>query len=231
MVNVGDVARELAIKIGDKVSGDGDGTIFWSEDRMRYISRAYGKLMRILSMAMRKYKPDFVLPLVPINKKFKDPAFSNPVSFEGVKLVDVKELIVTLPGTAGKAIASRLDPANYNQTRFGLNEINKPDVTKKSIFYSLIDSEIYILPDNGKYTEADVMAVVDLPDTLTVEDDLPIDKVYADLLITLAAIEAMNDLPHPQKVGLYRQELLDQVSVITAYTNLMERREGETGNG
>jgi len=228
MILVKDIAKELSIKIGDP-RDDGDGIIFFREDRLRYISRSYGKLIRILSMAMRKYKPGFVLPLEPFDLKApKGEAIKSPVPFT-IPFISMEEVIIKAGDK--RIVASNLDPKNYNQAKYGLNEINKPDIAKESVFYSVINNKLYLLPEDGKYTEVNAMGVADLPSELTVDTELPIDKVYADLLITLAAIEAMNDLPHPQKVGLYRQELLDQISVITAYTNLMERREGETGNG
>ena len=235
MILVKDIAKELSIKVGDPRSDGGDGTLFYREDRLRYISRSYGKLVRILSMAMRKYKPGFVLPLEPFNKKYEGESgtekFANPVIFKDKPFIEMEEVIVRINDSKTWVLASKLDPKNYNQTKYGLDEVNKPDFAKKNIFYSVINNKLYLLPETGKYLEIDAMGVSDLPLELTQDTELPIDKVYADLLITLAAIEAMNDLPNPQKVGLYRQELLDHISVITAYTNLMERREGEKGNG
>lgn len=235
MILVKDIAKELSIKIGDPRNDGGDGTIFYSEDRLRYISRSYGKLIRILSMAMRKYKPGFVLPLEPFDKKYDGDQgtekFSNPVEFKDKPFIEIEEVVVRINDKTTRVLASKLDPKNYNQAKYGLDTINQPSFEKKNIFYSVINNKLYLLPETGKYLEINAMGVADLPTEITSETQLPIDKVYADLLITLAAIEAMNDLPHPQKVGLYRQELLDQISVITAYTNLMERREGEKGNG
>jgi hypothetical protein len=234
MLKVKDLAIELSIKLGDPRSDGGDGTLFWRTDKLRYIERAYGKLMRTLSMAMRKYKPNFVLPLIPItvpSKTLYGTAgpyyFTNPV-------INVNEVIVTRgKGIGTTLIASILAPANYNQVKFGLDEINKASAT--NIFYCLINGALYLLPDDKEYTRIEGMGIEDLT-TLTYEIDgkdtmIPIDKMYSDLLITLSAIEAMNDLPNPQKVQLYRGELIDHVSVIANYTNLMERREGDLGNG
>lgn len=234
MILVKDIAKELSIKIGDPRNDGGDGSIFFSEDRLRYISRSYGKLIRILSMAMRKYKPSFVLPLEPFDKKYDSDQgtekFANPVVFDK-PFIEIEEVVVRINDKTTRVLASKLDPKNYTQTKYGLDTTNKPDFEKKNIFYSVINNKLYLLPGSGMYLEVNAMGVADLPSEIIPETELPIDKVYADLLITLAAIEAMNDLPHPQKVQLYRQELLDQISVITAYTNLMERREGEKGNG
>lgn len=228
MIKVSEIAKELSIKLGDPRVDNGDGIIFFGEDKLRYVSRAYGKLIRILSMAMRKYKPGFVLPLVPMESKAGDssstPTLNKP-------FIELEEVIVTLSDGKEKVVASKLDPRNYNQTRFGLNTINKPSLEKKNIFFCVINQKLYLLPEVAKYGIVYAMGVEDLPSELTLDYELPLDRTYADLLVTLAAIEAMNDLPNPQKVGLYRQELLDQISVITAYSNLMERREGETGNG
>jgi len=230
MILVKDIAEELSIKIGDPRNDGGDGSIFYSKDRLRYISRSYGKLIRILSMAMRKYKPGFVLPLEPFDTKYDGKQFTNPVSFTN-SFIEIEEVVVRINDKTTRVLASKLDPKNYNQVKYGLDPINQPSFEKKNIFYSVINNKLYLLPESGNYLEVNAMGVADLPLEITGDTELPIDKVYADLLITLAAIEAMNDLPHPQKVTLYRQELLDQISVITAYTNLMERREGEKGNG
>lgn len=235
MLKVKDLAIELSIKLGDPRRDNGDGSLFWREDKLRYIERAYGKLIRTLSMAMRKYKPNFVLPLTPIftiTDVFNKP---SPYKFN-VPIIDANEIIVSRgTGTnARKIVASVLKVDNYNQVLFDLDLINKASET--NIFYTLINGEIWLLPDDKKYTGIFGIVIKDLG-TLTYDDgqghdtEIPIDKMYSDMLITLAAIEAMNDLPNPQKVGLYRQELIDHVSVIANYTNLMERREGESGNG
>ena len=236
MLKVKDLAVELSIKVGDARTDNGDGILFLREDRLRYIERAYGKLMRTLSMGMRKYKPNFVLPLTPM---FVNPLdmLDKPSPYKlNVPVIAVEEVIVArgVGNALHRLLASKLAPQNYNQVAFGLDEVNK--ATENNIFYVLINGVIYLLPNDEKYTGLFAMGVRDLQ-TLTYDDgegndtEIPIDKVYSDLLITLAAIEAMNDLPNPQKVGLYRQELIDHVSIIANYANLMERREGDTGNG
>ena len=86
MVKVKDLAIELSIKLGDPRKDDGDGGLFFSVDRLSYLGRAYGKLIRTLSMAMRGYRPGFVLPLVPMVWEIPDPAPAdgvyNPFIFE-----------------------------------------------------------------------------------------------------------------------------------------------------
>ena len=230
MLKVKDLAIELSIKLGDPRRDNGDGSLFWSEDRLRYIERAYGKLIRTLSMAMRKYRPNFVLPLEPMAVAPKDiVGKSSPYKFNA-SVISIEEVIVTkrIDGKDKQTLASKLNPANYNQVKFGLDQVNKPSET--NIFYCFINGVIYLLPDDKSYTGLDAMGVQDLIG-LTADSTLMVDKTYSDMLVTFAAIEAMNDLPNPQKVGLYRQELIDHVSVIANYTNLLERREGGSSNG
>ena len=237
MLKVKDLAIELSIKLGDPRQDNGDGTLFWRNDRLRYIERGYGKLLRTLSMAMRKYKPNFVLPLVPIEWSRTLEVQKNPYVFT-VPIINLEEVIVYRTeepgGEVGQTLmASKLDSSRFNQVKFDLDETNKASAS--NIFYTMIDNQLYLLPDDGKYQRINAMGIKDLT-TLTyevenIETTIPIDKVYSDLLITLAAIEAMNDLPNPQKVQLYRGELIDHISVLANYTNLMERREGEKGNG
>lgn len=239
MIKVKDLAIELSIKLGDSRRDNGDGILFWSEDRLRYIERGYAKLIRTLSMAMRKYKPQFVLPLVPFELSMT-PTSQNPIKFDK-PFIDLAEVIVAFAPPGGAeytyATASYLDPKNYNQTRFGLNEISKPSV--ENVYYTAINNGLYLLPQhNGasiKYAKIYAMGIEDLASLTytknSTDTEIPIDRAYADMIITFAAIEAMSDLPNPGKVNLYRQELIDQVSVAANYTNLMERNEGEVGNG
>lgn len=226
MIKVKDLAIELSIKVGDPRQDNGDGSLFFKEDRIRYIQRAYGKLTRTLEMAMRDYKPQFVLPLEPASiqeSKIVDKA--SPYAFNA-NIISVEEVVVKRKeGTKTISLmASKLNPKNYNQVKFGLDEINK--ASADNIFYFFMNGVLYLLPDDKKYVALDAMIVQDLVN-ITADTILPIDNVYSDLLITLGAIEAMNDLPNPQKVQLYRTELVDHISVLASYANLMERSEGE----
>ena len=235
MIKVKDLAIELSIKLGDPRTDAGDGTLFYSEDRLRYLSRGYGKLVRTLSMAMRKYKPGFVLPLVPFFMKAaadEDYLPLGPHTFKD-PFVAIEEVIMTIKPKSGKneqKLASKLDAKNYNQVRFDLDETNK--ASADNIYYTVMNNKLYILPDkaDSHYAAIDAMGVKDIS-VLKLDDEVPIDRTYVDMLITFAAIEAMNDLPNAQKVQLYRGELIDQVSVIANYTNLMERNEGDIGSG
>lgn len=228
MIKVKDLAIELSIKLGDPRKDNGDGTLFFSEDRLKYIQRGYGKLLRTLSMAMRKYKPNFVMQLEPVNAS-GEKIVGKVSPFNIGPVIFVEEVIVTRKdGTEAKqSVASKLNQTNYNQVKFNLDDNHKASPT--NVYYTFMNGVLYLLPDDKKYTAIDAMCVLDLQ-TLTQDGEIPIDKTYSDMLVTFAAIEAMNDLPNPQKVGLYRQELIDHVSVIANYTNLMERREGEKGN-
>lgn len=239
MIKVKDLAIELSIKIGDPRIDNGDGTLFFTTDRTRYISRGYSKLVRTLSMAMRDYKPGFVLPLVPffLNCRLKEPPkgggnqayMTNPYSF-AKPFIDLKEVVVSTKDgdkTVYK-LASYRNPENYNQIKFGLDTINKAD--DDNIFWTVMNGKLYLLPDEGKYTTINAMGIEDTTE-LTTDDELNIDRSYADMLITFAAIEAMTDLPNPQKVNLYRGMLIDDVSVLANYTNLREHNEGNKGNG
>jgi hypothetical protein len=57
-----DVDNQLAVKLGDPVSNNGDGTIFRSEHRKSYLNNAYKRLSRVLRVTMRKYQPSWNEP-------------------------------------------------------------------------------------------------------------------------------------------------------------------------
>lgn len=240
MIKVKDLAVELSIKIGDPRADNGDGTLFFREDRLKYLTRGYGKLIRTLSMAMRKYRPSFVLPLIPFHLNIKTTVEGgterpkSPYQFER-PFISLDEVIVSRQtGQQPRKIfaTSRLDPQNYNKVKFGLDPLNvaSAEEGKENIFYTPMNGQLYLLPDDGQYVAIDAMGVEDITE-LKESDELPIEKLYVDMLITFAAIEAMNDLPNPQKVQLYRGELIDHVSVVSSYTNLLERNEGAKDNG
>jgi hypothetical protein len=229
MIPVKTLDYELSVKIGDPKEDNGDGTLFHAINRLKYLKRAYGKLIRLLDLSMRKYKPNFSSPTVIFKKdlsKVDIRELAKGISFSTqFKVID--EVIIKYKTKWLQP--SSLEPNHYLKTKYGLDEINKPSVEdgKENLFYSIIDNKIFILPEVEGYVEINAIGTEDF-DEISLDTDLPITNDYADLFISLAAAEAMTDLPHPQKVQLYRQEVVDQISVLAAYTQIKERREGES---
>ena len=61
-MKVSSIGYELAIRLGDPVpegTPTGAGEVFTSEEKLKYIARAYSKLTRLLRILMRDYQPAF----------------------------------------------------------------------------------------------------------------------------------------------------------------------------
>ena len=230
MIAIKDLDYELSVKVGDPREDNGDGNLFHAIDRLKYLKRAYGKMLRLLDLSMRNYKPEFASPTVIFEKDLDKVEIDKGITFS-TRFRKIHEIVVKyFIGDEGTWLQfTHLDPNHYLKAKYGLDEVNKPSLEegKENVFYSIIDNKIYLLPESSGYKEINAIGIADF-DEFAINGNLPITNDYVDLFISLAAAEAMSDLPHPQKVQLYRQEIVDQVSVLAAYTAIKERREGES---
>lgn len=230
MIAIKDLDYELSVKVGDPREDNGDGNLFHAIDRLKYLKRAYGKMLRLLDLSMRKYKPEFASPTVIFTKDLRKIDVSKGIEFD-TQFREIDEVVIKYQaeGKDAKWLQfTHLEPNHYLKSKYNLDDINKPSLEegKENVFYSIIDRKIFLLPVED-YLEINAIGIADFDD-LKIDGSLPITNDYVDLFISLAAAEAMSDLPHPQKVQLYRQEIVDQVSVLAAYTSIKERREGES---
>lgn len=151
--------------------------------------------------------------------------------FDMPSFVSVDEVYISYKignKTISKVQASELNEGRYLSTLMGVNVIKEPSFDKKQIYYSLLDGKLTLLPEATQqdyYTEIKVLFIEDF-DTFTNKTDIPITREYKDLLITLAAQEAMTDIGRGDKVNLMKGEANDNFRLFAAYATDRKNREG-----
>lgn len=252
MITVKELDYSLSLKLGDPVADNGDGAIFDFEDRVKYLERAYARLIRILPKLMGTSTPMFASKKELIEQTVKD----SEKSGKGIKIYDgsgkeisieeVEELYVKIVSTAGSSASSSssstptvydgaatyIEPDKYLSVKNGKNDQYSPSVANGKIFYTFLNDSIYLLPEvtNQKYSEIAIVFRKDSP-TLKIDSNVPIPYEYVDLLITFAANEGMQDIARSDKVNIYTGDLSGQLNILKGYADKIESREGSNLNG
>lgn len=246
MIKIEDLDYVLSLKIGDPVSDMGDGKIFDFDDRLKYLERAYARLLRILPKLMGKETPTFaktkniVLQSITDGMQVLGDAIEVKDGTERIVLDDIEELYVQIQNarttddrSSTSAVSSIkaifIDPDKYLSVKNGNNDQYTPSVSK--VFYTFFNDLIYLLPrfssNTNKYTQIELTYKKDAP-TLNRESEIPMSREYVDILVVMAANEAMQDIARGDKVNLYTGDLSGQLAILKGYSDKIEAREGSS---
>lgn len=239
---VSDIGYELAIRLGDPVSPSApseSGAVFSEEDKLKYISRAYSKLTRMLKILMRDYQPEF-------NKtrqfgEYDVPAGDtvNAITLEST--LDVDEIFVHyyLKGSTTALIkpAAYMEPSKYLSNKYDVNDVKSTSFTEGKFKYTIMSNidlgkpRLYLLPIPNKTVDGHYYKKVEIlynPDLLNItwDSSLPITNQYTDLLIDLATIQGMQDIARADKAQLIERSISQDWQILGQYGTYMKQTEG-----
>jgi hypothetical protein len=221
------LSKDLSFKIFDPVTdGKDDGRVYTKELRLSYINRAYGKLVRTLEVIhpkITKVFKDYYQVIQLGDLDLTSDGLTVPAGKGNAKILlfpwevfDVYYKPNNQDGT-GLERADALDPDNFLPTKLGLNDLYVATLDNRK--WSMIDNQIQLLPLEGGAEYYDVTIFVrnyfpefNQDDTNSADLDIPND--YKDILITMAAIEAMSDRGLSGKYQLYTATLNSQLQLI-----------------
>lgn len=233
-----DLDIELSNKIGDPVVNNDDGAIFTKKQRIILIKNAYVRLIRTLSSLMRSYAPTFAKSKHILRVKLE----REQQGGKGIELYDKKgnriivdkisELFVRVVNSTQMIPVSRIDAYQYLTVKYGDNDIYSPSIEEKRIYYAVLDNKIYLLPEsnNDLYDEIEIVYKSSMPMFEELEDEVEIDAEFKDLLLEIAANEAMMDIGRSDKYQLYTSDINNQYQVLAQYADLLEKKEGSNIN-
>lgn len=247
MIKVDSIDYDLSLKLGDPRDDTGDGQQFKRQDRLKYLGRAYGRLLRVLEKLAREYQPLFskmkahaVIALKGdetrgwrIEPKIWDEHEKGKYTLIAIRKID--ELYVELNrkvnGFNEIVQAIYVNEDSYITTILGKNEMYIPDYDKGKIFYSYFSGGIQLMPQkvNG-YVNLHMVYQKDVPE-VTMESVLEVSNDYRDLLITMAAKEGMEDIARSDKVQLYTRDIDSQLQILGIATAKAEGEEGAKSSG
>jgi hypothetical protein len=237
----------LAYKLRDPVNTPGgDGKIFFYKSRINYITRAYASLKRKLEsilLNVEDYFPDFYTS---IDNTENDGALLREVQ------IDLKSLFGEATNQGAYGIFSifadltvytdevpdnftrqlnKISPENYFQGLYDpTSKFYKENETNKKFYFSLINGEIRFLAGLNTSVHALHLFVKNyIPDYQTdASDDIMLPIELHDILLNLAAYEAMLDLGNQvalAKAQMYNAEVAKEIKIIQYKQEVMKREE------
>lgn len=229
LINTRYLDTQLSIKIGDYVSDNGDGELFTQNQRLKYIERAYNKTIRLLSLAMERYAPDFAKRFY--TKTFEENEINQgEISFtEGYSIIE--QVIATITVDNGKSevvIVMKSDNNTFLTTNMGLNAQKRPSVANKNIYYSIVNDKIVLLPTTATYNNCTILYRKDGEKIESVNQELPFDISYTDLVLSFASAEAMVDLGRGDKANAFFDDAYSQIKLLQQIALLKKREAGNS---
>lgn len=230
LVDIKTLDTELSIKIGDYVSDNGDGELFTQATRLKYIERAYNKTIRLLNLAMDKYAPEFAKRVY--TKKFNQQQIGTGEIDFGESYSSIEQIIVeyTVPDTnkATVTVAMKSEYTTYLTTAFGINAQKRPDLRSGLIYYSVVNNKIVLLPTYDKYLSCEILYKKAGEKIETINDKVPFETNYTDLLLSFASAEAMTDLGRADKAGAFYDDAYSQIKLLQTIALTKKREAGNS---
>lgn len=269
----------LSLKIGDPVLQNDDGKNFHKDVRVKYIERAYARMLRILPKLMKEHCPTFANNKLTTYVEFDDSYASYGYSSEELALFKggneiyfreylskrelpfkkIHQLRVTVTKIIGEQenyynFATYIDPDKFMNVQYAQSDLYTP--SPRNTFYTILNERVHLLPlfekfrvdlpgavggiytdgtmgyyakDEYKYTNIEALFTQDAP-VLNVSDlesyDLKISRDYVDLLIVMAAYEAMQDIARQDKAQIYANDITGQLNILTGYAQSERSEQG-----
>ena len=251
MVTVDEIDKSLSLKVGDYIDNNEDGNLFSWENRLRYIRRAYGRMIRAIRTLMKQYSPNFAISKKYYSQLLTDSSMKRGLGIEilnesnnVITIEEIYELFINVknsvslelpavPETEDTSIyigtVRYITPDKYLSTKYQENDMYN---TKDEYFYTILENKIYLLPilTNKQYYKVELICLEDVPE-LNKNDELNIPNSYIDLLVAMAALEAMEDLGRSDKVQLYTSEINNQLSILKGYADIKLQLRGSDLDG
>lgn len=233
------LSYELSVRLGDPIhpeTPDEQGNVFSGEQRLKYLSRAFSKLTRMLKILMRDYQPEFNKRRAVNAKAITDESdYIIPINAN----IKIDELYVKYKYNDGKAWkeaivpATYMEPSKYLTNKYNPNDVKSVSFEEGNIKYTLMITrgfwQVYLLPKpvggKSQYLNIEYLEIPDF-ELISWESDIPITADYIDLLIDLAAIQGMQDIARADKAQLISQSINTDWQILGQYGTYMKQTEG-----
>lgn len=245
-MKVSDIGYELSIRLGDPVGQDtptASGEVFSSEEKLKYISRAFNKLTRMLKILMRDYQPSF-------SRTQRIDYFAFPAGYNTVTLwvedpnqayvTEIDELYIhySLKGSTTVLVkpAVYMEPDRYLSNKYDVNDTKTTSFADGKFKYTVFSNVLlgkpvlYMLPtiastNDNLYIKAEILYKPDYPKIIW-DSEIPVTSQYADLLIDLATIQGMQDIARADKAQLIERSIAQDWQILGQYGTYMKQTEG-----
>jgi len=150
------------------------------------------------------------------------------------------------PTSTITAFATYVDPESYLSGKFGNKDMYKP--TPQTPYWTLLSNSIFLLPlyynaqkstpipgevetfyfEDYEYNAIELVFTDDAPQfkDADLKDNIPVNGSYVDLLVGIAAYEAMQDIARIDKTNLYKGDINDQLTILGGFAQEGKSKEG-----
>jgi hypothetical protein len=232
MFSLRELDNRLALKLGDVVTQNGAGQLFDLEQRINYISRAYGRLIRTLKHLMGNYSPSFANTTNYVKEQLNvNSEYWGYFNFDTKKIYIEKVLESYIIYEDKKYPIINIENNKWLSTVNGKNDLHTPNFNKGIIYGTIMNNTYYVVPlyDPGMphYVEMLYNGSPKYFDKDDLDTPVNISSEYLDMLLTLAAAEGMADAARTDKFQMFVSDFNNQITSIAGYINLQIQLEGK----
>ncbi len=219
------VSKDLAYKLQDPVSaGTSNGVRLSADERLRYILRAYRRLLRTITM---------LYPVL-IQKLFQSYYVSTTGTTDSTGQIttlgfaEVFDVYCKEPSDEVYFKATFVTPDVYYDIETGQNSFYVPDLNTDRYYWTRISNDVLILP--AVQLSYKIMYRADV--ALQVENgdydgayDLDVPTEHLDLILSFAAAEAYTDIGQINMVQAYQSDVNAQLSLLASLYQKKEKND------
>jgi len=223
------ISKDLAYKLQDPVAtGTAPGARITADERLRYIIRAYRRLLRTVTL----FYPDLIQKM--FQRYYKE---QSGTSGSGGQITDAPytQVVSVLCKRSVDTYYSKADyinPEDYPSIVNGINEFYTGNFEEGIYFWTILNTStvptimlvpagalqyrIVYVPDNASIIEAGGYSGL---------EDIDIPKEFIDLLLSMACAEAYLDIGQVDMFNIYNNDVTQQLSIFKAKTDEKENKD------
>lgn len=208
---------DLSYKIFDPVSVyDENGKIFDAVLREAYLRRAYGKLARSLDVLHPDIDQVFVDFYKLVNVDLTDLTIGDNITYKRVYYRGKDNKLRR---------ANELKPWEYLDYKAETDNLYVPSPTKR--YWAIIGDEIKLLPEDISIYREIIALSERTSFMISDNEDISLSSYYFDLLLNIAAAEAMMDLGRTDKYQMYQGAVGTELKLISEGWKTKQIRESD----
>lgn len=210
------VSKDLSYKLQDPVSaGTIDGERLTADERLVYITRAYRRLLRLVTMLY----PALIARLFQNYYETGTGTTDASGEFDASTYAEVFTIYCKQPGDEEYSKAEFIPADIYLDVKNGYNAFYDPDINTSRYYWSNIGGKIKLLPAvqlNMELTTRANTAYLIESNGYGGAYDLDIPTEHTDLLLSFAAVEAYMDIGQMDMVQGFTNDVASQLQILAS---------------
>lgn len=219
------VSKDLSYKLQDPVSsGTTNGERLTANERLVYITRAYRRLLRMVTMLY----PALIAKL--FNQYYNTTTITTSSSgtTDASAYAEVYTVYCKQPSDEDYSKADFMPADEYLDVKHGYNQFYNPDINSRQYYWSNIGGYVKLLPA----VELDLEIAYRKNIAYLIESggyggatDVDIPTEHTDLLLSLAAVEGYMDIGQTDLVQMFASDVSSQLQILSGVKQEKEAKD------